>query len=133
MTRTAREKGTALLAVLILIMLLGAFASALMSSVHGLRKVQRHAWQRAACDAAARAGIERALWELERDPDFQKGDGQVAGATYEVTSVQPEEAPADREVIASGSVEIQDGRQMTRTIRVRIRISPSIGISEWLE
>lgn len=133
MTGATREKGTALLAVLIFIMLLAAVASALMSSVHGLRKVQRNAWQRAACDAAARAGIERALWELGRNPEFQKGEGQLAGAAYEVTSAQPEDAPAVREVAASGSVEIQNGRQMTRTLRVRVRISPSVGVSEWSE
>jgi len=133
MVRTRKQQGTALILALVLVATIAVFATVFTSSLSALRRTDRQQRLRAECEQVARAGIERAIWELARSPAFREATGQVKGGTYQV-SVQPvPDQPGQRDAVSTGSLPGDVATPLRVVLRARLSVAQSVEITEWLE
>ena len=126
-----RQRGTALVVVVVLVAFVAVSTGVFMSSIHGLRKVECEQRRRTRCVQIARAGVERAIWELTRDAAFRDGSGEVSAGAYRVT-VQNVEGDSDhRAVVSTASFDDGLGRPISMAVRARLKIAEPIEIVQW--
>jgi len=126
-----RQRGTALVVVVVLVVFVAVSAGMLMSSVHGLRRVDREQRRRTRCAQIARAGIEHAIWALTRDTAFRDGSGEVAGGAYRVAAQNVEGQPDQRDVVSTASLDDGLGRPIDLAVRARLKLAEPVEIVQW--
>jgi type II secretory pathway component PulK len=127
------QQGTALILALVLVATIAVFATVFTSSLSALRRAERQQRLRAECEQIARAGIERAIWELARSPAFQEAMGQVNRGTYQVAVQSVPDQPGQRDAVSTGSVPGDVATPLSVVLRARLRVAESVDIAEWLE
>ncbi|MDP6503905.1 MAG: hypothetical protein QF886_09830 [Planctomycetota bacterium] len=128
-----KEQGAALVTVLVLTTILAITSSVFMSSLHTLRRAERQNWRSAWCESTARAGIERAIWELERDQAFHHASDSIGEATYFVSVEHIPNQDDKRQITSVAEFSIAGSVKMTHSLHARVHIRPRVEIIEWLD
>jgi len=130
-----RNEGLVLMWVVVLIATLSVFLSALLSGWRQLHEQARRERDDAVALALAEAGVDRAIWELRRTPDWPGVEkAQLGAGEYTVQVIVPKDRDAERRIRSTGIVGRgkQYASRQTVEARVRFRVVEGKGAAvEW--
>lgn len=126
-------RAAALMVVLFLFALLVLLMPVVTSSMSALRAVARHSARKAQGLAAARAGIEHALWELQANPAFESASGVLGDWAYEVSVQTPPDRPGERKLAGRAFRAEESDPRVFYESRALVGLGQPIRILGWLE
>jgi len=124
--RVARRKGAALVIVLSILFILGILTSTLVAHLAATLRIIETKRNRVKAFHIAEGGIQKALWELARNPDYQ-GEAETALGSGFFT-VRFEKIKGEMNslcIISTGRLDKVDARHPQQTISAVVEIGPA--------
>ena len=120
-----REKGAALVLVLLVLTTLGILTSAFVAQLGATLRMIEANRNRARAFYIAEGGIQKVLWELARNPDYQGEASTALGGGFFTVRLEKTKGETNRlRIISTGRLEKIDARHPKQTISVVVEIRP---------
>ena len=127
------EQGTSLILTLIALLIVGAFSTALLTSLHQTRQRSVESEHRTVCLNLAEAGIDKALAELNRNPSYLGESGTELGAGRFSVEVAPDATAGVYQIVATAELTDEVAARSRVTARVQSTAGGAVQVLEWKE